>query len=159
MRILEHHQYRPAPRLVNTVHLAFDVMVGAGFALLGLAAWFGWAWWRRRDLPRSRWFLRCTAISGVVAIICLECGWIVTEVGRQPWTVVGLLLTRDAVTRSGNVWYFFAGALLIYTVVGIATILVLRGMRRRWAAGAEDERDVPYGPSGPEEAQLGGEKP
>src|SRR5882757_2398504 len=152
-------EYRPAPRLVNTAHLAFDVMVGTGFALLGLAAWFAWAWWRRRDLPRSTWFLRCSAIAGVVSIISLECGWIVTEVGRQPWTVGGLLLTRDAVTRSGNVWYFFAGALLIYTVVGIATILVLRGMRRRWAAGAEDERDVPYGPSGPEEAQLGGEKP
>jgi len=151
-------EYRPAPRLVNTVHLAFDVMVGTGFALLGLAAWFGWAWWRRRDLPRSTWFLRCTAISGVVAIICLECGWIVTEVGRQPWTVVGLLLTRDAVTRSGNVWYFFAGALVIYTVVGAAAILVLRGMRRRWAAGAEDDRDVPYGPPGRDDAQLGGER-
>ncbi|HTF47619.1 MAG TPA: cytochrome ubiquinol oxidase subunit I [Pseudonocardia sp.] len=151
-------EYRPAPRLVNTVHLAFNVMVGTGFALLGLAAWFAWAWWRRRDLPRSRWFLRCSAIAGVVSIISMECGWIVTEVGRQPWTVVGLLLTRDAVTRSGNVWYFFAGALVIYTVIGTAAILVLRGMHRRWAAGAEDERDVPYGPSGPEEAQLGGEK-
>jgi cytochrome d ubiquinol oxidase subunit I len=84
-----------------------------------------------------------------VSIVSLECGWIVTEVGRQPWTVHGLLLTNDAVTRSGNVWAFFAGAVLIYAAVGSGAILVLRGMRRRWAETAGDESLVPYGPSGP----------
>jgi cytochrome d ubiquinol oxidase subunit I len=141
---------RPAPRLVNTVHLAFDVMVGTGFALLALSVWFALAWWRRRDLPRSRWFLRASAVAGLVSIVSLECGWIVTEVGRQPWTVRGLLLTRDAVTTSGNVWAFFAGALIIYAGVGIAAVLVLRGMRRRWAAADEDTVDVPYGPDAQE---------
>jgi cytochrome d ubiquinol oxidase subunit I len=152
-------ELRPAPRLVNTVHLAFDAMVGAGFALLALSAWFALAWWRRRDLPRSRWFLRATTLAGVLAVVSLECGWVVTEVGRQPWTVVGLLLTRDAVTTSGNVWYFYAAALVIYVVVGAAAIGVLRGMRRRWAAGVETEGDVPYGParpSAPGEAGLTG---
>jgi cytochrome d ubiquinol oxidase subunit I len=145
---------RPAPRLVNTVHLAFDAMVAAGFALLGLSAWFALAWWRRRDLPRSRLFLRLCAWAGVVSLISLECGWIVTEVGRQPWTVHGLLLTNDAVTRSGNVWAFFAGAVVIYAAVGTGAILVLRGMRRRWAtATADDETYVPYGPSGPTPAE------
>jgi cytochrome d ubiquinol oxidase subunit I len=137
---------RPAPRLVNTVHLAFDVMVGAGFSLLALSVWFALAWWRRRDLPRSRWFLRAATVAGLVSIVSLECGWIVTEVGRQPWTVRGLLLTRDAVTTSGNVWAFFTGALVIYAAVGAAAILVLRGMRRRWAGTDEDTVDVPYGP-------------
>ena len=55
-----------------------------------------------------------TAISGTVAMISLEAGWVTTEVGRQPWTVVGLLLTRDAVQTSGNLWPLFAGALIIY---------------------------------------------
>jgi cytochrome bd ubiquinol oxidase subunit I len=142
-------QVRPAPRLVNTVHLAFDTMVGTGFALLGLSAWFALAWWRRRDLPRSRLFLRLCAWAGVVSIVTLECGWIVTEVGRQPWTVHGLLLTNDAVTRSGNVWAFFAGAVVIYAAVGTGAVLVLRGMRRRWASGGDDETMVPYGPSKP----------
>jgi cytochrome bd ubiquinol oxidase subunit I len=137
---------RPAERLVNVVHWAFDVMVGTGFALLALSLWFGLVWWRRRDLPRGAWFLRCSAIAGLVAIVSLECGWVVTEVGRQPWTVHGLLLTRDAVTTSGNVWAFFAGALAIYTGVGIGAILVLRGMRRRWAGNDRDLLDVPYGP-------------
>jgi cytochrome d ubiquinol oxidase subunit I len=137
---------RPADRLVSTVHLAFDVMVGAGFALLALAAWFAIAWWRRRDLPRSRWFLRAAALAGVVSIVSLEAGWVVTEVGRQPWTVTGLLLTRDAVTTSGNVWVFFTGAVVIYVAVGAGAIMVLRTMRRRWATTPGESVDVPYGP-------------
>lgn len=138
---------RPPDHLVNIVHLSFDVMVACGFALLGLAAWFGWSWWRRRDLPQSRWFLRAVTLAGVVAVVCLESGWVVTEVGRQPWTVVGLLLTRDAVTTSGNMWPFFAGAVAIYAAVGTAAIFVLRTMRRRWAAaGNGGGVPVPYGP-------------
>jgi cytochrome d ubiquinol oxidase subunit I len=142
-------QVRAPDHLVSIVHLSFDVMVGTGFALLALAAWFGWSWWRRRDLPRSRWFLRAAAVSGVVAVLSLEAGWVVTEVGRQPWTVVGLLLTRDAVTTSGNLWPFFAGTMVIYAAVGTAAVLVLRSMRRRWAAphdAREDPVEVPYGP-------------
>jgi cytochrome d ubiquinol oxidase subunit I len=136
---------RPADRLVTIVHLCFDAMVGTGFLLLGLSAWFGLAWWRRRDLPRSRWFLRASTVSGVVAVLSLESGWVVTEVGRQPWTVVGLLLTKDAVTTTGNVWAFFSGALLIYLGVGVGAVLVLRSMRRRWESAAHAV-DVPYGP-------------
>jgi cytochrome d ubiquinol oxidase subunit I len=145
-------RYRPTDHEVTIVHLSFDTMVGAGFALLGLSAWYGLAWWRRRDIPRSRWFYRCASIAGVVAILCLETGWVTTEVGRQPWTVRGLLTTDQAVTRSGDVWAFFGAVLVIYAAVGVATVLVLRAMRRRWAeAGAGDaaDSDVPYGPSTP----------
>ncbi|WP_433305177.1 cytochrome ubiquinol oxidase subunit I [Actinoplanes sp. CA-030573] len=133
-------EVRPAPRLVTIVHWSFDIMVGIGFALLGLAVWFAVVWWRRRDLPRSRWFWRATAVSGVLAVVCLEAGWVVTEVGRQPWTVRGMLLTRDAVTTSGNVWAFFTGALVIYVAVGAGALFVLRIMRRNWSTA------VPYGP-------------
>jgi len=124
---------RPADHLVNVVHLSFDVMVGTAFALLGLGGWFAATWWRRRDLPRTRWFLRAAAAAGVVSVVCLEAGWVVTEVGRQPWTVNGLLLTRDAVTTSGNVWPFFAATVVILTSVGVAAVLVLRAMSRRWS--------------------------
>jgi cytochrome d ubiquinol oxidase subunit I len=144
---------RPADRLITLVHLSFDVMVGSAFLLLGLAMWFGLGWWRRRDLPRSRWFLRCAAVSGLVSLVALESGWIVTEVGRQPWTVVGLLLTRDAVTTSGNVWWFFAGALVIYAAASVGTVLVLREMRRRWRTPTGDV-DVPYGPDQPLEKAV-----
>ncbi|MBV9409971.1 MAG: cytochrome ubiquinol oxidase subunit I, partial [Acidimicrobiia bacterium] len=103
--------------LVTVVHLSFDGMVFIGFALLGLSAWFGLAWWRRREVPSNRWFLRGAAIAGVLAIVALEMGWVVTEVGRQPWTVVGYLLTRDAVTTAGDVWYLLAATVVIYTAL------------------------------------------
>jgi cytochrome d ubiquinol oxidase subunit I len=136
-------------QLVTVVHLAFDVMVGVGFGLLALSLWFALSWWRRRDLPRSAWFLRATSVSGVLAIVALEAGWVVTEVGRQPWTVVGYLLTRDAVTTSGNLWLFFGATVVLYVAVGAATLHVLGLLRRRWRAGGEaGATEVPYGPSG-----------
>ena len=144
---------RPADHLVTLVHLSFDAMVGIGTALLLLAAWLGLSWWRRRDIPQSAWFLRATAASGVLAAMALEAGWIVTEVGRQPWTVVGQLLTRDAVTRTGNVWLLFTATLVLYLVVGAATIYVLSLLTRRWREQdsaddtADGAADVPYGPS------------
>jgi cytochrome d ubiquinol oxidase subunit I len=146
---------RPNPRLVSVVHLAFDVMVFTALLLLALAGWFGFGWWRRRTLPRSRWFLRGAAVSGVLSIISLESGWVVTEVGRQPWTVNGLLLTREAVTPAAaprTLWLVLAATVVVYSGVGTATILVLRSMRRRWAAG--EDLGVPYGPEAPLEAAL-----
>jgi cytochrome d ubiquinol oxidase subunit I len=135
---------RPPDQLVTIVHLAFDVMVGTGFALLGLALWFALSWWRSRANAANRWFLRATAVSGVLAVLSLESGWVVTEVGRQPWTVVGLLLTRDAVQTSGNLWPLFAGAMLIYAGVTVGAWFALRALRRRWAAGQDVA--TPYGP-------------
>jgi cytochrome d ubiquinol oxidase subunit I len=124
-------------------------MVGIGFALLALSVWFAVAARRRRGVPTGRWLLRCTAVSGVAAIVALECGWIVTEVGRQPWTVVGYLLTRDAVTTSGNVWLFFGATVALYLAVGYGTFHALKLLRRRWRRDddAGDDGDVPYGPS------------
>jgi cytochrome d ubiquinol oxidase subunit I len=135
---------RPPDDLVTVVHLSFDVMVGTGFALFGLALWFLWVWWRCRAREPNRWFLRAVAVSGVVSIVSLESGWIVTEVGRQPWTVVGLLLTRDAVQTSGNLWPLFGGAVLIYAGVSVGAVYALRALRRRWARG--EAASVPYGP-------------
>jgi len=113
--------------------------------------WFALLWWHRRTAITNRWFLRCVAISGVLTVVALEAGWIVTEVGRQPWTVVGHLLTRDAVTRSGNVWLFYAGTVALYVVVGAATFVALRTLRNRWRVTGHEEDGVPYGPSRAEE--------
>jgi len=132
----------PSPTLL---HLSFDAMVGIGTGLALLAAWFALSWWRRRDFPPSPWFLRAAAVSGVGAIVAMECGWIVTEVGRQPWVVYGHLRTEDAVTDAGGIWFTFAAVVVLYTALGAATVLVLRAMSRRWQTGAPDD-DVPYGP-------------
>jgi cytochrome d ubiquinol oxidase subunit I len=133
----------PAPTLL---HLSFDTMVGIGTALLLLGVWFAVVWWRRRELPRTVWFLRAAAVAGVAAIAALECGWVVTEVGRQPWIVHGYLRTEDAVTTAGGIWWTLAGTLLLYTALGVTTVVVLRGMARRWREEEIPEEDIPYGP-------------
>ena len=87
-------------------------MVGIGTALLALGAWLAFVWWRRRDIPQTPWFLRAVAISGAGAILALWCGWIVTEVGRQPWIVQGYMRTSEAVTDAKGIWFSFALVLL-----------------------------------------------
>jgi cytochrome d ubiquinol oxidase subunit I len=136
----------PSPTLL---HLSFDLMVGVGTALLALAVWFAVVWWRRRELPRTPWFLRAAAVSGVAAVAALEAGWIVTEVGRQPWVVYRILRTEDAVTTADGIWFSFAAVLVLYAALGAATVLVLRAMARRWRGQQIEETDVPYGPPEP----------
>ncbi len=89
------------------VHLAWDTMVGIGTALVLLGLWAFVLWRRRRDYAAARWFLRAASVAGIGAIVALEAGWIVTEVGRQPWVVYLVLRTSDAVTtarwRAGDV--------------------------------------------------------
>jgi cytochrome d ubiquinol oxidase subunit I len=132
------------PPANTLLHWAFDAMVGICTALMALGAWLALAWLRRRDIPKTPWFLRATAISGVAAIVALECGWIVTEVGRQPWIVYEVLRTEDAVTQAEGVWVSLAAVLVLYSALGISTVLVLRAMTRRWRAA--ENVDVPYGP-------------
>jgi cytochrome d ubiquinol oxidase subunit I len=141
------------PPANTLLHLSFDTMVGIGSALLALGAWFGFVWWRRRDIPATPWFLRAVAVSGAGAIVALWCGWIVTEVGRQPWIVQGYMRTSEAVTDAKGLWFSFALVLLVYAAIGTTAILILRAMSRRWREGAA-EADVPYapasqGPTGP----------
>jgi cytochrome d ubiquinol oxidase subunit I len=140
----------PADRPPATiVHWAFDVMVFAGSGLALLATWFGLAWWRRRDLPRSPWFLRAAALAGVVSYLALEAGWVTTEVGRQPWIVYGILRTSQAVTRARGIWGSFAIVVALYAVVGAGLILILRGMSRRWRTQGTEALPGPYAPRGP----------
>ena len=98
---------RPTTSQVNTVHLAWDVMVGLGTLLFLLSVWYGLCWLFRRDMPRSRWFLRIASVAGVAAVITMEAGWIVSEVGRQPWIVYELMTVEEAATTNDGVWITF----------------------------------------------------
>ena len=131
---------------VDVVHIAWDTMLTAGFALLGLAAWFGLAWLRRRDLPTNRWFYRFAAAAGIAAVVALEAGWVVTEVGRQPWVVYGLLRTSDAVTHAPGTLVSFLVVMVVYVILGAATLIVLRAMSRQ-GGDESTTADVPYGPT------------
>jgi cytochrome bd ubiquinol oxidase subunit I len=145
------------PPANTMLHWAFDTMVGICSVLILLGLWLGISWWRKRDIPGSPWFLRAVALSGIAAVVALECGWIVTEVGRQPWVVYEIMRTKDAVTGASGIWVTFAIVFVLYAVLGAATVITLRTLARRWReAGADDEADVPYGPSGESPPALGG---
>ena len=141
---------RPTIHEVNVVHLAWDVMVGLGTLLFLFTLWYWASWIFRRDMPRSRWFLRGAAISGFLAVLALEAGWTVSEVGRQPWIVYEKMKVVDAATANTGIWITFIGVIVLYVGLGITTILVLRMMSRRYRENAPSgEADVPYGPSEP----------
>jgi cytochrome bd ubiquinol oxidase subunit I len=115
---------------VAPVHLAFDTMVGIGMLFLLLSAWLALSWWRRRDLPASPWFLRLASVSGVLAVVAVEMGWVVTEVGRQPWIVYGRMRTFQAVNPAPGLWVGFAVVAVVYVVLTVAVVYVLRHVAR-----------------------------
>jgi cytochrome bd ubiquinol oxidase subunit I len=145
------------PPVVWLIHLAFDVMVGLGSLLLLAGLWALYEWWRRRRLPPQRLFWWAGAVSGLAAIGAMECGWVVTEVGRQPWVVYQLLTTAAAATTNGGVIASLSIVIILYAVLGAATVLILRMLARRWRRGDEQEAAVPYGPQPePQDRALGG---
>jgi cytochrome d ubiquinol oxidase subunit I len=113
------------PPLVNVVHLSFDAMVGIGFSLLALSAWLAWSWWRRHDYPANPWFLRAVSVSGLAAVTAMELGWVVTEVGRQPWIVYGVLRVANAVNPEPGAQDGLWAVGPIYAALTVVTIVVL----------------------------------
>ncbi|WSQ15486.1 cytochrome ubiquinol oxidase subunit I [Streptomyces sp. NBC_01231] len=149
---------RPTATQATIAHWAFDIMVTIGSLLILLALWYGWCWLRRRDLPRSPWFFRCAALAGAACLLTVECGWITTEVGRQPWIVYQNMRVSDAVTdtRAASLWTMFGIVVVVYALVLASFLTILLKMSGRWrradedalaGAAAEDlEGDTPYGP-------------
>ncbi len=134
------------PPANTMLHLAFDTMIGVCTLFIALGLWVLFVWWRRREMPQTIWFLRAVAISGAAAVLSLWCGWIVTEVGRQPWIVQGYMRTSEAVTPAHGLWFSFGAVLLLYGGIGTIAILVLRSMSRRWREGGVEPEGTPYGP-------------
>lgn len=118
------------PQAVTLVHLAFDLMVAIGFLLLGLGGWLGISWLRHRRAPPSAWFLRGVVVAGPAAVAAMECGWITTEVGRQPWIVYRVMRVADAVNPAPGLVWGFPALVVVYTVLSVVTIAVLRYLAR-----------------------------
>jgi cytochrome d ubiquinol oxidase subunit I len=115
---------------VNVVRLSFQAMVGIGTLLLLLAAAYLVTWWRRRRLPRSRWFFRAVVAAGPLSLIALWAGWIVTEVGRQPWIVYEVMRTSEAVTAAGGIRVALIVLVIVYVGLAVGTALVLPRLAR-----------------------------
>ena len=110
---------------VAIVHVAFQVMVGLGSYLALVSAVALWLMWRRHDLPRHRWLLRALVLAAPMGFICTEAGWIVTEVGRQPWIIHGLMRTADAVTPMPGLVVPFLVFTALYCALGVAVAWLL----------------------------------
>jgi cytochrome d ubiquinol oxidase subunit I len=111
---------------INVVRICFQTMVGIGTMLALLGSLFLYVRYRRRRLPSSRWFYRAVVAAGPLSLIALICGWIVTEVGRQPWVVYKVMLTSQAVTGAGDIPVGYGALAAIYLGVacGVAWILL-----------------------------------
>jgi cytochrome d ubiquinol oxidase subunit I len=116
---------------VTIVRVAFQTMVGIGTGLALLGTVFFVTWLRRRRLPRSRWFYRAVMAAGPLAFVALISGWIVTEVGRQPWIVYGYMRTQQAVTSVDYLEIGYAFLIVVYVGLGAAVYWLLRRLTRR----------------------------
>ena len=124
---------------VNVVRVAFQTMVGIGtlLALLG-ARLPARPRARRKRLPESTWFYRALVIAGPLSVVALICGWVTTEVGRQPWVVYGVMRTSQAVTGAGGIPVGYATLALVYLALGIGGRLDPAPPRPRAARAAPD---------------------
>jgi cytochrome d ubiquinol oxidase subunit I len=115
---------------INVTRLSFQTMVFVGTGLVLITVAYLFTWWRRRRLPRSRWFFRAVVLAGPLSLLALICGWVTTEVGRQPWIVYQVMRTEQAVTDAGGLPVVFFLLLAVYLSLLGAVIWLLRRLAR-----------------------------
>jgi cytochrome d ubiquinol oxidase subunit I len=116
---------------VNVVRYSFQIMVGIGTGLAALAALYLWVWWRRGRLPRSAWFYRAVVMAAPLSVLALICGWVTTEVGRQPWIVYRVMRSSEAVTGAEGIPVGYGFLVAVYLSLGTVALVMLRRLARR----------------------------
>src|SRR5688500_12667691 len=118
---------------VAIVHVAFQVMVGLGSAMALVSLWAAWTAWRRRPFTERRALLRALVVVAPFGFVATEAGWIVTEVGRQPWVVQGLMRTSDAVTPMPGLVVPLVVFTLLYLGLGAIVVVLMASLVRETA--------------------------
>jgi cytochrome d ubiquinol oxidase subunit I len=127
----------PDPRMV---HPFFDLMVGSFFIMSAAAAWFWWLRRRRGVIPTDRGMLLAVLVASPFGIIALECGWLVTEFGRQPWIIQGQMRVADSATPNTGVLMVFLTFLAVYAALTAGLLkMLLRHSPGGTGSGAEGE--------------------
>jgi cytochrome d ubiquinol oxidase subunit I len=111
---------------VLPVHLGFQIMVLCGLVLALVALMGAWMFLRRRRLPDSRWYLRLVMLCGPLGFVAIESGWTVTEVGRQPWIIYGIMRTESAVTPMPHLVVPFTSFTILYLLLAYVVVFLLR---------------------------------
>ena len=110
---------------VAIVHVAFQIMVAAGFAMMAVAAWGAYLRWRNSTVTSSRAFLKTLVLAAPLGFIAIESGWVVTEVGRQPWIIQGVMKTADAVTPMPGLVFPLIAFTVIYLFLSVMVVVLL----------------------------------
>ena len=122
---------QPDPRIV---HVAFQIMVGIGFSVLGLALWFWGSRWRQRRRGThafpGTWLTRAVLFASPLGFVAIEAGWTVTEVGRQPWIIYDVMRTSEAVTPVPNQFIALGGFTFVYILLAATCIVLLLRLGR-----------------------------
>jgi cytochrome d ubiquinol oxidase subunit I len=137
---------------VNVVRVAFQTMVGIGFALAAVSLVYLFVFVRRRRPPRSPWFYRTVVAAGPLSVVALIAGWVTTEVGRQPWVVYGHMRTEEAITGAGGIPIGYASLVLVYAGLIAAVMWILRRLARAPV-------EIPAGPRGVAPVAAGAVQP
>src|SRR6266550_2086427 len=115
----------PAGLSLLAFHDPGAVVKGLGTYLALVALWTGWRAWRGADLAHERWLLRAIALAAPMGFLAVEAGWMVTELGRQPWVIYGVLKTADAVTPMPGLIVPFLTFTLLYCFLGVIVVWLL----------------------------------
>lgn len=113
---------------VAIVHVAFQIMVACGVAMMAVALWAACRYWRGRRKQTwldSKWFLRTLVTAAPLGFIAIETGWVVTEVGRQPWIIYGVMRTSEAVTPMPGLVVPFITFTVLYIFLAVVTVWLL----------------------------------
>jgi cytochrome bd ubiquinol oxidase subunit I len=116
---------------VEATHLSFQIMVGLGVLLMLVTVWFWIDRWRRKDGDSSRRLLQVLVLCGPLGFVALQAGWMVTEIGRQPWAIQGVMRTSHAVTPAHGVPEMFVVFTALYVVLAATVVLLLWRLRTR----------------------------
>ncbi len=110
---------------VKIVHVAFQVMVACGMLMAAVVLAAGILVIRRKGLPENRRLLQALVLVSPLGLVAIQAGWFVTEVGRQPWIIQGVMFTRDAVTPMPGLIVPMTVITLIYLLLGVVVLILL----------------------------------
>ncbi len=115
---------------VAVTHYAFQIMVALGMVMMGIAVLYFIAVLRKKNWRNSRWLLKLFVFATPAGFIAVEAGWTVTEVGRQPWIIYGVMKTKDAVTpMPGIAWSFYLFTAVYFSLALIVIYMLYRQIK------------------------------
>lgn len=115
---------------VAVTHYAFQIMVGIGTLLMLISLVYFFNLIKKRSLLKQPWLLKLFVMAIPLGYIALEAGWVVTEVGRQPWIIYGVMRTKDAVTPMPGIAYsFYIFSAIYFSLSIIVTFLLYRQIK------------------------------